>query len=133
MSTPLRRPRANETDAPTSAASPTTPAPSKRGRGKAGADVLDRTIHERVRLAIISALAGTPSLTFTELKELIGATDGNLSVHARRLEEAGYLTCDKSFDGRVPRTQYRITDAGRRALNDYLDHMEALIRRVREG
>lgn len=110
------------------------PAPAKRSRGrKANAVELDRTIHERVRLAIVSALAGTTALTFNELKTLIGATDGNLSVHARRLEEAGFIACDKSFDGRVPRTEYRITATGRRALNEYLDHMEALIRRVREG
>ena len=96
-------------------------------------DDLDRTLHERVRFAIVSALAGTSSLTFNELKTLIGATDGNLSVHARRLEDAGFIACDKSFDGRVPRTEYRITAAGRRALHEYVDHMEALIRRVREA
>ncbi|MBR9990325.1 MAG: transcriptional regulator [Gemmatimonadetes bacterium] len=86
-----------------------------------------------MRLAIISALAGSTSLTFNELKKLIGATDGNLSVHARRLEEAGFIACDKSFEGRVPRTEYSITTEGRRALNEYLGHMEALIQRVREG
>lgn len=93
---------------------------------------LDRVIHERVRLAIVSALAVNESLTFNELKKLLDTSDGNLSVHARRLEEAGYLDCDKSFEGRVPRTEYRLTAAGRRALAQYLDHMEALIRRVRE-
>ena len=93
---------------------------------------LDRVIHERVRLAIVSALAVNDSLTFNELKKLLDTSDGNLSVHARRLEEAGYLVCDKSFEGRVPRTEYRLTTAGRRALKQYLDHMEALIRRVRE-
>jgi DNA-binding MarR family transcriptional regulator len=93
---------------------------------------LDRVIHERVRLAIVSALAGNDSLSFNELKELLGTTDGNLSVHARRLEEAGYIACEKSFAGRVPRTVYRITAAGRRALHRYLDHMEALIKRVRD-
>jgi DNA-binding MarR family transcriptional regulator len=93
---------------------------------------LDRIIHERVRLAIVSALAGNDSLSFNELKELLGTTDGNLSVHARRLEEAGYIVCEKSFAGRVPRTDYRITAAGRRALHRYLDHMEALIKRVRD-
>jgi DNA-binding MarR family transcriptional regulator len=93
---------------------------------------LDRVIHERVRLAIVSALAGNESLSFNELKELLGTTDGNLSVHARRLEEAGYIACEKSFAGRVPRTDFRITAAGRRALHQYLDHMEALIRRVRD-
>jgi DNA-binding MarR family transcriptional regulator len=94
---------------------------------------LDRVIHERVRLAIVSALAGAEALTFNELKELLHLTDGNLSVHARRLEEAGFVACDKSFVDRVPRTEYRLTAAGRAALDEYLDHMEALIRRVREG
>jgi DNA-binding MarR family transcriptional regulator len=93
---------------------------------------LDRVIHERVRLAIVSALAGNESLSFHDLKELLGTTDGNLSVHARRLEEAGYIVCEKSFAGRVPRTDYHITAAGRRALHRYLDHMEALIKRVRD-
>lgn len=104
---------------------------ARRGR-RANPVELDRLIHERVRLAIVSALAVNDSLSFNELKALLDTSDGNLSVHARRLEEAGYLICEKSFDGRVPRTEYRITDAGRRALADYLDHMEALIRRVRE-
>lgn len=90
----------------------------------------DRVIHERVRLAIVSALAVNESLTFNELKALLDTSDGNLSVHARRLEEAGYLACKKSFDGRIPRTEYRLTAAGRRALEHYLAHMEALIRRV---
>jgi DNA-binding MarR family transcriptional regulator len=94
---------------------------------------LDRVIHERVRLGIVSALAGIPTLTFTELKDLLEITDGNLSVHARRLEEAGFISCEKSFVERAPRTQYRLTGAGRAALDDYLNHMEALIRRVREG
>ena len=90
----------------------------------------DRIIHERVRLAIVSALAVNESLTFNDLKALLDTSDGNLSVHARRLEEAGYLACKKSFDGRIPRTEYRLTAAGRRALEHYLAHMEALIRRV---
>jgi DNA-binding MarR family transcriptional regulator len=94
---------------------------------------LDRLIHERMRLAIVSALAVNDSLTFNELKRLLDTTDGNLSVHARRLEEAGYIDCHKSFDGRVPRTDYSLTSAGRAALRRYLDHMEALIRRVREA
>lgn len=93
---------------------------------------LDRVIHERVRLAIVSALACADSLTFNELKELLEITDGNLSVHARRLEQAGFVACKKSFVDRVPRTQFSLTTAGRRALDDYLNHMEALIRRVRE-
>lgn len=104
----------------------------KRARRKSPVE-LDRIIHERVRLAIVSALAGAESLTFNELKELLDITDGNLSVHARRLEEAGFITTEKSFVDRVPRTEYRLTEAGRRALDEYLDHMEALIRRVREG
>ncbi|HWV58367.1 MAG TPA: transcriptional regulator, partial [Longimicrobiales bacterium] len=87
---------------------------------------------ERVRLGIVSALAVNDALSFNELKDLLGTSDGNLSVHARRLEEAGYIECTKSFAGRVPRTEYRITPAGRRALNAYLDHMQALIERVRE-
>lgn len=93
---------------------------------------LDRLIHGRVRLGIVSALAVHESLSFTELKDLLEISDGNLSVHARRLEEAGYLSCAKSFDDRVPRTEYQLTDAGREALESYLDHMEALIGRVRE-
>ncbi|MCE2902476.1 MAG: transcriptional regulator [Gemmatimonadetes bacterium] len=91
---------------------------------------LDRLIHERVRLAIVSALAVHDALTFNELKALIETSDGNVSVHARKLEEAGYLTCTKGFDGRIPRTVYRLTDEGRAALERYLAHMEALIRRV---
>jgi DNA-binding HxlR family transcriptional regulator len=94
---------------------------------------LDRVIHERVRLAIVSALAGAPSLTFNALKALIEITDGNLSVHARKLEEAGFVACDKTFVDRVPRTEYRLTAAGRKALDAYLQHMEALIQRVREA
>jgi DNA-binding MarR family transcriptional regulator len=93
---------------------------------------LDRVIHERVRLGIISALAVNDTLTFNELKTLLGTTDGNLSVHARKLEGAEYVACVKSFEGRVPRTQYRITAAGRRALDRYLTHMEAIIRATRE-
>ena len=94
---------------------------------------LDRLIHERVRLAIVSSLAVTESLTFNELKQLVGATDGNLSVHARRLEEAGYVECLKSFEGRVPRTEFRLTARGRRELQRYLDHMEALVRATRSA
>jgi DNA-binding HxlR family transcriptional regulator len=94
---------------------------------------LDRLIHERTRLAIVSALAVNASLTFNELKQLLRATDGNLSVHARKLEDAGYVACTKSFSGRLPKTEYRLTGAGRKALEKYLDHMEALIRATREG
>jgi DNA-binding HxlR family transcriptional regulator len=93
---------------------------------------LDRLIHERMRLGIVSALAVNDSLTFNELKALLKTTDGNLSVHARRLEEAAYITCTKSFAGRTPRTEYRLAPAGRRALERYLNHMEALIRATRE-
>lgn len=92
---------------------------------------LDKTIHERMRLGIISALAANASLSFTDLKTLLNTTDGNISVHARKLEEAGYLTCEKSFKGRVPLTEYRITADGREALNRYLNHMEALINAMR--
>lgn len=93
---------------------------------------LDRIIHERMRLGIISALAVNESLTFNELKKLLQTTDGNLSVHARRLEEAEYVECTKSFEGRMPRTEYRLTASGRKAFERYLDHMEALIQAMRE-
>lgn len=93
---------------------------------------LDPIIHVRVRLGIVSALAVEDSLTFNELKERLDTSDGNLSVHARRLEEAGYVEIRKSFEGRIPRTDYRLTETGRQALQRYLDHMEALIERVRE-
>jgi DNA-binding MarR family transcriptional regulator len=96
------------------------------------ADSLDRLIHERLRLGIVSALAVNDSLSFSDLKKLMKTTDGNLSVHARKLEEAEYITCTKSFEGRMPKTEYRLTAAGRRALERYLDHMEALIRATRE-
>lgn len=94
---------------------------------------LDRLIHERIRLGIVSALAVNRSLTFNELKSLLKTTDGNLSVHARKLEEADYIVCTKSFDGRLPKTEYRLTGTGRKALERYLNHMEALIRATREG
>ena len=93
---------------------------------------LDRLIHERLRLGIVSALAGNASLTFNELKEILKTTDGNLSVHARKLEDAEYIACEKSFEGRTPKTEFRLTDAGRRALERYLDHMESIIRTARE-
>ena len=98
----------------------------------AGAPKLDRLIHERLRLGMVSALSVNESLTFNELKKLLDTTDGNLSVHARKLEEAGYVSCAKSFAGRMPRTEYRLTAAGRRALERYLDHMEALIQAMRD-
>ncbi len=93
---------------------------------------LDRLIHERLRLGILSALAANESLTFNELKKLLKTTDGNLSVHARKLEDAHYVACSKSFEGRLPKTEYRLTAPGRRALERYLDHMEALIQAMRE-
>jgi DNA-binding MarR family transcriptional regulator len=93
---------------------------------------LDRLIYEPIRLRIVSALAVNRSLTFNELKKLLETTDGNLSVHARKLEEAEYIVCSKSFEGRMPKTQYRLTDTGRRALEKYLNHMEALIQAIRE-
>jgi DNA-binding MarR family transcriptional regulator len=110
---------------------------SKRGTAAShvaenSATNLDRLIHERTRLAIVSALAVNKSLTFSELKQLLRATDGNLSVHARKLEDAGYVACSKSFEGRVPRTEFSLTAAGQRALEKYLSHMEALIHATRE-
>lgn len=127
MAKPVRKARQHETPVETQA-----PALKgmKGGRSMLGAD-LDKVIHERVRLAIISALAVNPALGFTELRDLLQTTDGNLSVHARKLEEAGYVQCLKSFEGRTPRTEYRITAPGRRALEQYLEHMEALIRMTR--
>jgi DNA-binding MarR family transcriptional regulator len=105
----------------------------ERGGQEGQALALDRVIHERMRLAIVSALAVNPTLSFTELKALLKTTDGNLSVHARKLEDAGYIACSKSFEGRLPRTDYRLTAAGRRALEHYLSHMEALIEATRNG
>ena len=103
------------------------------GAASPGPLELDRLIHERMRPAIVSALAVNESLTFNELKRLLDTTDGNLSVHARKLEDAGYVQCTKSFEGRVPRTEYRLAPEGRRALERYLEHMEALIRATRHG
>jgi DNA-binding MarR family transcriptional regulator len=111
------------------------PAPLRPVRGKAkveGPLALDRLIHERIRLGILSALAATDAVSFNDLKKLLETTDGNLSVHARKLEEANYIACTKSFENRVPKTEYSITPAGRRAFERYLDHMEALIRAARE-
>jgi DNA-binding HxlR family transcriptional regulator len=101
--------------------------------GAAGTPDLDRLIHERIRLGIVSALAVNEALTFNDLKALLRTTDGNLSVHARKLEDAGYIACAKSFEGRTPKTEYRLTPAGRAALEHYLDHMESLIRATRGG
>jgi len=98
---------------------------------KSAAPSLDRLIHERLRLGIISALAANEVLTFSDLKSLLDTTDGNLSVHARKLEEAGYISCTKYFEGRLPKTEYKLTAAGRRALESYLSHMESLIQQMR--
>ncbi len=106
----------------------------RRGSAPPDADPalqLDRLVHERLRLGILSSLAVTDSLTFTDLKRMLSATDGNVSVHARKLEDAGYIECTKTFAGRVPRTDYRLTEAGRHALEDYLDRMETLIKTTR--
>ena len=126
-----RRPRAPDPDEHT----PPPAAPTVTGDGPASARAaeLDRLIHERMRLGIVSALAVNEALSFNDLKKLLGTTDGNLSVHARKLEDAEYITCSKYFEGRVPKTEYRLTDVGRRALERYLDHMEALIRATRSG
>jgi DNA-binding MarR family transcriptional regulator len=107
-------------------------APGRAGaRGSSAPADLDQVIHQRVRLGIMSALAVNESMTFNDLKDLLEITDGNLSVHARKLEEAGYVTCSKSFVGRVPKTEYTLTESGRRALERYLDDMEDLIRLMR--
>ena len=103
------------------------------GGAPRSAHEIDRMIHERLRLGIISALAVNDSLTFKELKHTVKTTDGNLSVHARKLEEAGYVNCSKTFVGRTPKTEYSLTAAGRRALERYLDHMEALLGRMRKA
>lgn len=104
---------------------------ARAARGQSRATSLDRLIHERLRLGIISALAANESLTFSDLKNLMNTTDGNLSVHARKLEDAGYVAVTKSFDGRTPRTDYKLTAAGRRALESYVGHMEALVKQMR--
>ena len=114
------------------------PAATKRleaiaGLKAAAPAALDRLIHERLRLGVVSALAVNPSLTFNELKALLKTTDGNLSVHARKLEDAGYVQCTKSFEGRMPKTAYALTVPGRKAFERYLDHMEALIQAARES
>lgn len=113
----------------------TTPSRPEAGVSRRVEDLpeLDRTIHERIRLGIVSALAINDSLSFHDLRRLLKTTDGNLSVHARKLEEARYVTCSKFFDGRIPRSEYRLTPAGRRALEKYIAQMEDLIRRTRKG
>jgi DNA-binding MarR family transcriptional regulator len=124
--TRVRMPR-QESHAPAGAG----PRAASARRGLESAPQLDRLVHERVRLGIVSALAVNDSLTFLDLKRLLNTTDGNLSVHARKLEEAGYVACTKTFEGRMPKTEFRLTVAGRRALERYLNEMEALIRAAR--
>jgi DNA-binding MarR family transcriptional regulator len=116
---------------PLKASRPAADTPKLRAHAGGATHKLDRLIHERLRLGIVSALAVNDSLTFTDLRSMLSTTDGNLSVHARKLEEAGYVHCTKSFDGRLPRTEYRLTSAGRKALDRYLNHMEALIQTMR--
>jgi len=113
---------------------PEAAAKPRMAAGGAAVPDFDRLIHERIRLAIVSALAAnpSPSLTFNELKSLLKTTDGNLSVHARKLEDAGYISCTKSFEGRMPKTEYKLTATGRKAFEKYIDHMEALVRAMRE-
>lgn len=111
---------------------PSKPQPARAQQAPGRAATVDRLIHEPIRLGIVSALAVNDMLTFNELKDLLKTTDGNLSVHARKLEEAQYISCDKLFEGRVPKTEYRLTTSGRKALENYLHHMESLIRATRE-
>lgn len=117
----------------TAAAKKTSAGPQPIVVAGAGARSLDRVIHERLRLGIVSALSVNDALTFKDLKKILATTDGNLSVHSRKLEEAGYVSCEKKFEGRVPRSEYRLTAKGRTALEGYIEHMEALIRATRQG
>jgi DNA-binding MarR family transcriptional regulator len=114
------------------AQSPKKSATPESLQAQSQASQLDRLIHEPVRLGIVSALAVNRSLSFRDLKDLLRTTDGNLSVHARKLEEARYISCTKHFEGRTPKTEFKITAAGRRELESYLDHMDALIRATRK-
>src|ERR1700761_4486460 len=116
----------------TGASGPVRTDSARVGRPDLDLPDLDRLIHERMRLGIVSALAANSSLTFNDLKKLLRTTDGNLSVHARKLEEAGYVACSKSFEGRVPKTEYALTESGRKALEKYLNHMEALIQAMKK-
>jgi len=128
------RSQRKKSDAPAGRARPQTEPARLRGVAGGRSDALpelDRLIHERIRLGITSALAAHESLTFNDLKEILNTTDGNLSVHARKLEEADYIACTKRFEGRVPKTEYRLTAAGRRAFERYLSHMEAVISAAR--
>ena len=115
------------------AEAPARPQPARVKAAQSQATGLDRLIHEPIRLGIVSALAVNDTMTFNELKDLLKTTDGNLSVHARKLEDALYISCEKSFEGRVPKTEYQLTAAGRRSLETYLQHMESLIRATRQG
>ena len=126
------RARAAPAQTQTEAVAPGRHSPAATG-GAPDLDRLDRLIHERLRLGIVSALAVNESLSFSDLKQLLGTTDGNLSVHARKLEEADYITCTKSFEGRLPKTEYRLTSRGRQALERYLEYMETLIQATRGG
>lgn len=126
-----RRSAANRQVAPPIAERTTKKPRPAPAQAAAHAVTLDRLIHDRTRLSIISALAASSVLTFTELKQLLDLSDGNLSVHARKLEDAGYVTCTKGFEGRLPKTQFSLTEAGHRALRQYLDHMEAIIKHAR--
>ena len=128
MGKTARRPQIAGRVRPDAASHPSTPEKTALARGPLA---LDRLIHERLRLGIVSALAANDSLTFNDLKRLLQTTDGNLSVHARKLEEAGYIACEKTFAGRVPRSIYRLTASGRRALDKYLAHMESIIQAVK--
>jgi DNA-binding HxlR family transcriptional regulator len=132
-----RSPLAGESGHPGAAAGAAGGSGSLQGApppaGSRAALDLDRLIHERMRLGIVSALAVNERLSFNDLKSLLRTTDGNLSVHARKLEEGGYIRCDKSFVGRLPKTEFRLTPAGKRALERYLDHMEAIIHATRDG
>jgi len=124
--------RTNEPASPKARSAAGTKVSVEQGTVESALPNLDRIIHERMRLGIVSALAVSDSLSFNELKKLLQTTDGNLSVHARRLEEAEYVECTKSFEGRMPKTEYRLTAAGRKAFERYLNHMEALIHAMRE-
>ena len=128
MGKAARTPQAAGRDRHAAAGSPSAAGKTVPGRGPLA---LDRLIHERLRLGIVSALAANERLTFNELKRLLQTTDGNLSVHARKLEEANYVVCEKTFAGRMPRSVYRLTASGRRALDKYLVHMEAIIQAMK--
>jgi DNA-binding transcriptional ArsR family regulator len=124
-------PSSSRRAAPATATSTSTSTSKEKQSPRGAVPELDRIIHERMRLAIVSALAANESLSFRELKALLRTSDGNLSVHARKLEDAGYLACDKSFERRVPRTDYRLTPEGRRAFERYINHLEALVQSAR--